>query len=226
MPITHCELVVNSLLRTLTCTLMNTTGTLLLFYWSCTAFGFSYKRWNLTYGERSVVYCCAWRQWGHMVHPVARPNSYRVTQQNAERGEGKGGEAKRGSAPLLLRNRVPWGFWILSHPAWGDYATIYYFQILMFGIEMWVVYIITTVLWCAKIAKPSKMKECSERRLIGHWLTRVIKTRNTIEASITLDGLALTDSLIRWSPNEWPSVCQKIPAFMDKMFWTSYKPAQ
>jgi hypothetical protein len=34
---------------------------------------------------------------------------------------------------------------------------------------------------------------------------------NTIEASITLDGVTLTDSLIRWSPNEWPSVCGVIP---------------
>jgi hypothetical protein len=34
---------------------------------------------------------------------------------------------------------------------------------------------------------------------------------STIEASITLDGVTLTDSLIRWSPNEWPSVCREIP---------------
>jgi hypothetical protein len=33
----------------------------------------------------------------------------------------------------------------------------------------------------------------------------------TIEASLTLDGVTLTDSLIRWSPNEWPSVCREIP---------------
>jgi hypothetical protein len=38
----------------------------------------------------------------------------------------------------------------------------------------------------------------SERRLIGQRLTRVIKTQqSTIEASITLDGVTLTDSLIR-----------------------------
>jgi hypothetical protein len=30
----------------------------------------------------------------------------------------------------------------------------------------------------------------------------------TIEASITLDDVPLTDSLIRWSPNKWPSVCR------------------
>jgi hypothetical protein len=35
--------------------------------------------------------------------------------------------------------------------------------------------------------------------------------QSTIEASITLDGVTLTDSLIRWSPNEWPSVCRAIP---------------
>jgi hypothetical protein len=66
-----------------------------------------------------------------------------------------------------------------------------------------------------------------ERRLIGHWLTRVIKTeQSTVEASATLDGVTLTDSLIRWLPNEWPSVCREIPVSADKMFWTSNKRAQ
>jgi hypothetical protein len=52
---------------------------------------------------------------------------------------------------------------------------------------------------------------CSELRLIGHWLTRVIKTeQSTIEHSITLYGVTMTDSLIRWSPNEWTSVCREI----------------
>jgi hypothetical protein len=54
-----------------------------------------------------------------------RPNSHRVTKQHAERREGKGGEARRGSAPLLLRSRVPWGFWISADPAWGDYPKIW-----------------------------------------------------------------------------------------------------
>jgi hypothetical protein len=67
---------------------------------------------------------------------------------------------------------------------------------------------------------------CSARRLIGHWLTRVTKTQNTIEASITLDTVTLTDSLIRWPPNEWPSVCQEIPVSADKMLWTYSKPAK
>jgi hypothetical protein len=35
--------------------------------------------------------------------------------------------------------------------------------------------------------------------------------QSTIEASITLDGGTLTETLIRWSPNEWPSVCREIP---------------
>jgi hypothetical protein len=35
--------------------------------------------------------------------------------------------------------------------------------------------------------------------------------QSTTGASITLDGVTLTDSLIRWSPNEWPSVCREIP---------------
>jgi hypothetical protein len=66
---------------------------------------------------------------------------------------------------------------------------------------------------------------CSERRLIGHRLTRVIKTQNRGQA-ITLDGVTLTDSLIGWSPNEWPSVCRDIPVSADKMFRTSNKPTQ
>jgi hypothetical protein len=46
------------------------------------------------------------------------------------------------------------------------------------------------------------------------YFTRAIKTQNRAEqkeASITLNGITLTDSLIRWSLNEWPSVCQGIP---------------
>jgi hypothetical protein len=35
--------------------------------------------------------------------------------------------------------------------------------------------------------------------------------QNTIEASITLDGVILTGSLIRWSPNERLSVCREVP---------------
>jgi hypothetical protein len=50
--------------------------------------------------------------------------------------------------------------------------------------------------------------------------------QSTIEATITLDGVTLTDSLIRWSPNEWPSVFRELPVSADKMFWTSNKPAQ
>jgi hypothetical protein len=41
---------------------------------------------------------------------------------------------------------------------------------------------------------------------------------STIQASITLDGVTLTDCLIRWSPNEWPSVCREIPLSAFKMF--------
>jgi hypothetical protein len=42
--------------------------------------------------------------------------------------------------------------------------------------------------------------------------------QSTIEASVTLDDVTVTDLLIRRSPNEWPSVCVR--------FWTSNKPAQ
>jgi hypothetical protein len=68
---------------------------------------------------------------------------------------------------------------------------------------------------------------CPVRRLIRHRLTRVIKTdQSTIEASNTLDGVTLTDALIRWSPNEGRSVCREIPVSADKMFWTPNKPAK
>jgi hypothetical protein len=50
--------------------------------------------------------------------------------------------------------------------------------------------------------------------------------QSTIEASIRLDGVILTVSLIRWSPNKWPSVCREIPVSAELMFWTSNKPAQ
>jgi hypothetical protein len=50
--------------------------------------------------------------------------------------------------------------------------------------------------------------------------------QSTIEASITLGGVTLNDSLIGWSPNEWPSVCWEITVSADKMFWTANKPAQ
>jgi hypothetical protein len=50
--------------------------------------------------------------------------------------------------------------------------------------------------------------------------------QSTVQACITLNGVTLTDSLIRWSPNEWHSVCREIPVSADKMFWTSNKPAQ
>jgi hypothetical protein len=49
--------------------------------------------------------------------------------------------------------------------------------------------------------------------------------RSTIESSITLDGVTRTDSLPRWSPNEWPSLSREILS-ADKMLWTSNKLAQ
>jgi hypothetical protein len=35
--------------------------------------------------------------------------------------------------------------------------------------------------------------------------------QSTIEVFTTLDGVTLVDPLIRWSPNEWSSVCREIP---------------
>jgi hypothetical protein len=49
---------------------------------------------------------------------------------------------------------------------------------------------------------------------------------STIEASITLDGITLTDSPIRRSANDWPSVCREIQVHADKMFRTSNKHAK
>jgi hypothetical protein len=78
---TGCEL---NRTKLLTCTLLP------YFTRAALSFSLSYKRWNPTYGERSAVYCCAWRHWGHVVLPtVARPSSYRVTQQHGERREGR-----------------------------------------------------------------------------------------------------------------------------------------
>jgi hypothetical protein len=111
-------------------------------YWSCTAFGFSYQRWNLTRLERSALYCwlalttqktsrccycCMGTDWGHVVLPYCCATQYsscNLATRGAMRREGKGGKARRVRAPLLLCNRVPWGFWISAAPTWGDYATI------------------------------------------------------------------------------------------------------
>jgi hypothetical protein len=50
--------------------------------------------------------------------------------------------------------------------------------------------------------------------------------QSTIEASITLNGVTVTDPLFRLSPNEWPWVYREIPVSADKMFWTSNKPVK
>jgi hypothetical protein len=50
--------------------------------------------------------------------------------------------------------------------------------------------------------------------------------QRTIEASISLECVTLTDSLITWSPNKWPSIFHEIPVSADKMFWTSNMPAK
>jgi hypothetical protein len=89
-----------------------------------TAFSLSYKRWSLTCGRpqrcvllrvtarrsRDPPYCCA-------IQCVPR----NLATHGAERSEGKGGEERRGSAPLLLRNRLPLGFWASTVTAWGEY---------------------------------------------------------------------------------------------------------
>jgi hypothetical protein len=63
----------------------------------------------------ALSYCCA-------IHCLPR----NLVTHGAERSEGNGGEARRGSTPMLLRNRVPRGFWSLTAPAWGEYATIFF----------------------------------------------------------------------------------------------------
>jgi hypothetical protein len=60
-------------------------------------------------------YCCAIQS---LLHNLAT--------HSAEQSEGKGGEARHGSAPLLLCNRVPQGFYASTVTAWGEYTTILY----------------------------------------------------------------------------------------------------
>jgi hypothetical protein len=50
--------------------------------------------------------------------------------------------------------------------------------------------------------------------------------QSTIKASITPDGVTLTELLLRWSPNEWPSLCRYIPVSADEMFCTSNESAK
>jgi hypothetical protein len=123
-PITHCELVVNSPLQ-LTCTNSYLADRLVL-YWYCPySTGASLPSVSpINAGIRhaanaapcTVAHDVTEVTWS--LPTVARPSSYPVTQQHAERREGKGGEARRGSAPLLLRNRY--------------YATIFLWYILIF----------------------------------------------------------------------------------------------
>jgi hypothetical protein len=47
-----------------------------------------------------------------------------------------------------------------------------------------------------------------------------------MEASITLDGVTLPDSLLKVITDELPSVCRAIPVSADKMIWTSNKLVQ
>jgi hypothetical protein len=89
---TGCELTRTKLAN------LHSSGTLFVLYWRCTAFSLSYKHLNLTCGERSAVYCCAWRHWGHVV-----PHYCCATQQlprnpatrEANRGEGRGGKTRQ-----------------------------------------------------------------------------------------------------------------------------------
>jgi hypothetical protein len=48
--------------------------------------------------------------------------------------------------------------------------------------------------------------------------------QSTIEISVTVHGVTLSDSLIRWSPNKLSLVFDQIPVSADKMpaKWTSY----
>jgi hypothetical protein len=93
-----------------TCTLLvlysystGTARTLLLYYWSCTAFSLSYKHWNPTCGECSAMYCCAWRHWGYVVLPYCCAIHWlprNLATRGAKRGEGRGGKTQQRSATL------------------------------------------------------------------------------------------------------------------------------
>jgi hypothetical protein len=85
-------------------------------------------------GERCVVYCCAWCRGDHVTRPYCcaiQCLSRNLATHGAERTEGKGGEARRGSAPLLLRNRVPRGFCASTVTAWGDTPQCYHNSVTM-----------------------------------------------------------------------------------------------
>jgi hypothetical protein len=64
-----------------------------------------------------------------LCHPV-------VPRKLATQSSAKRGETRRGSALLLLHNRVPWGFWFLWALAWGDYATVFFKSVLLSSISI------------------------------------------------------------------------------------------
>jgi hypothetical protein len=137
----------------------------------------------------------------------------------------------------ILYNTLIFRFTSLSSNCWKTFQLCFMFVILTVAI-LFLLYHEICVLGCGfcfllflyqgstiPITRSAQQDECysigcSERRLIGHWLTGVIKDteQSTKEASVTLDGVTLTD--LR------PSVCREIPMSADKMFWTSNKPAQ
>jgi hypothetical protein len=57
-------------------------------------------------------------------------------------------------------------------------------------------------------------------------LTLAEKSNEVLRAKVDRTLTHVTDSLIGWSPNEWPSVFREIPVSADKMFWTPNKSAQ
>jgi hypothetical protein len=73
-----------------------------------------------------------------------------LATHGAEQSEGKGGDARRGSAPLLLCNHIPQGFCASAVTAWGEYTTVclVYYCIYMYYFDDYL--LITASMLCDK----------------------------------------------------------------------------
>jgi hypothetical protein len=100
-------------------------------YWTgWTAFSLSYKPWSLTCRKRSIVYCCVTSQRSRDPSILLCDPAFTASHSNkwrrVKRGEGRRGQARLNSVPLLLRNNVPRSFRASTAPTWSDYATVAY----------------------------------------------------------------------------------------------------
>jgi hypothetical protein len=103
------------------------------------------------------------------------------------------------SVSLILRNTLPsynrWTARLAKEQGWSPDVSIHRFELLR--------------LYVYRVFR-------EQADLTLRHMNHKGKEQSTTEASITL-----TDSLIRWSPNELPSVCLEIPVYADNMLCTS-----